>query len=103
VSRNFSVTPEAELDVLEIWEYIAEDDSETAASRVIDRIRGEFQKLGDMPGIGHFREELLDSSYKFWSVWSYVIVYRWQSKPIEIVAVVHGARDLQSYFSGYRP
>ena len=99
MSRNFLLTPQAEADALAIWEYIADDDSETAADRVIARLYDECQRLGDMPGIGHQRENLLDQQHKFWSVWSYLIVYRWKVKPIQIIAIVHGARDLDAFFA----
>jgi toxin ParE1/3/4 len=48
-------------------------------------------------------EDLIDQRYRFWRVWSYLIVYRWQSSPIEIIAVVHGARDLDAFFGGRGP
>jgi toxin ParE1/3/4 len=101
VSRNFVFTPEAEVDALAIWEHVADDDSEKAADRIIARIYDECQKLGEMPGKGHHREDLLDSRHKFWSVWSYLIVYRWQMKPIQVIAIVHGARDLEPFFANW--
>lgn len=99
MSRNFIVTTEAAADLLAIWQYIADADSERAADRVIARLYVECEKLGDMPGMGHWREELLDQRHRFSSVWSYLIVYRWQVKPIQILAVVHGARDLDAFFA----
>jgi|ERR1700722_173101 len=95
---KFIVLPDVRTDLFAIWQYIA-DDSVDAADKVVAKIEDAFLKLGDMPGMGHFREDLLDKRHKFWSVHSYLIVYRWQSSPIEIVAVVHGARDLDSFFS----
>ena len=38
------------------------------------------------------------TGYKFWSVHSFVIVYRWEATPIQIIAVVH-AHDLDAFFS----
>ena len=99
MSRNFVFTLEGEADALAIWEYIADDDSEAAADRVIARIYDECQKLGEMPGLGHQRENLLDKRNKFWNIWSYMIVYRWEVTPIQIIAVVHGARDLDAFFT----
>lgn len=96
MSYRFVLTPEAETDALSIWEYIADDDSERAADRVLARIYDECEKLADFPGKGHFREDLLDQRYRFWSVWSYLIAYRWEAKPIQVIAIVHGARDLNS-------
>ena len=99
MSRNFVFTLEAEVDVLAIWDHIADDDSEAAADRIVARIYDECNKLGEMPGLGHQRETLLDVRHKFWSIWSYLIVYRWQVTPIQIIAIVHGARDLDVFFA----
>ena len=98
MSRNFVLTPDAEADAVGIWERFADDDAESAADRVLARIYDECQKLGAMPGLGHYRENLLDQQYKFWNVWSYLIADRWQVTPIQIVAIVYGARDLNSFF-----
>jgi toxin ParE1/3/4 len=94
VTRNFTFTVEAEEDALSIWTHLADEASEAVADRVLAQVYDECEKLGDMPGIGHFREELLDRRFKFSSAYSYLIVYRWEVKPIEIIALVHGARDL---------
>ncbi len=99
MDRDFTFTPEAENDLLQIWEYIATDDSPEAADRVIARIYDECQALSEMPGKGHARLELLDERHRFWSVWSYLLAYRWQTKPLQIIAVVHGARELDAFFS----
>lgn len=101
--RSFVFTLEAEADVLAIWKYIADDDSEAAADRVIAAIYDECQKLGEMPGMGHQRDNLLDARHKFWNVWSYLIVYRWQVSPIQIIAIVHGARDLNVFLADRQP
>jgi antitoxin ParD1/3/4/toxin ParE1/3/4 len=102
VSRNFVFTPQAEADALAIWEHIANESSERSADRVTARIYDECEKLGEMPGMGHYREELLDQRHRFWSVWSYLIVYRWTMKPIQVVAIIYGARDLDVVLA-YRP
>ena len=67
--KNFIVTGEARQDLFDIWDYIAED-SLDAADKVIDQLEETFARLGDMPGMGHVREELLDERYRFWSVYS---------------------------------
>ncbi len=100
MNHNFVFTPEASSDALAIWERIADDDSEAAADRVLARLYDECQRLGDLPGMGHYREDLLDRRHRFWSVWSYLIVYRWQPTPIQVTAVVQGARDLTRFFDG---
>jgi plasmid stabilization system protein ParE len=98
VKRRFVLTPEAKADLREILFDIAEDSPDTA-----ERIRSEFfvalTRLGRTPGIGHYHEELLDRRYRFWNFYSYVVCYAWQKKPIQIIAVVHGARELSLFFS----
>lgn len=56
-----------------------------------------------MPGIGHFRLDLLDRHYPFRNVWKYVVAYRGDVTPVEVVAVVHGARDLGPFFADRLP
>jgi antitoxin ParD1/3/4/toxin ParE1/3/4 len=99
VSSGFIFTPEAEDDLLKIWDFIAEDNSEASADRVIRRIYKECKKLSEMPGIGHYREDLLDRRHRFWCVWSYLIVYRWETQPLQVITVVNGKRDLDAFFA----
>jgi hypothetical protein len=49
--------------------------------------------------MGHFHDELLDRRYRFWNFYSYVVCYVWERKPIQIIAVVHGARELSLIFN----
>ena len=95
--RSFLLTPQAKTDLEQILLDIAADSPDTA-----ERLRLEFwhafQRLGRSPGIGHYRDELLDRDYRFWNVYSYVVVYAWRRKPIAIIAVIHGRRDLAAYF-----
>lgn len=48
--------------------------------------------------MGHVREDLVevDSALRFWPVYSYVIVYRAETDPLEVVRVLHGARDVRA-------
>ena len=98
MKRRFLLTPQAKSDLREILLDIAEDNPDVA-----DRLRSEiysaFKQLGQSPGIGHYHEELLDRRYRFWNIYSWVICYAWQQKPVQIVAVIHGARELASFFA----
>ena len=93
----FVLTPQARADLLEIWNYIAEDSIESA-DRVLARLYDAFTRLVQTPGLGHHREDLADPRHRFWTVFSYVIAYRDNTKPLEIIAVVHGARQLEAFF-----
>jgi toxin ParE1/3/4 len=43
--------PRAELDLLDLWDYIA-DDSFDRADAFLDRIEGKLQTLAQNPGLG---------------------------------------------------
>ncbi len=89
-------TPRARSDLAEIWDYIA-DDSEERADAFIDTIDQKLRALAARPGMGRFRDELVDGLRSF-PVGRYVIFYRTLPEAIEIVRVLHGARDLDSFF-----
>ena len=86
----------AELDLDEIWEYIAHDNI-NAADRWIGKLFDAFEAIARNPGIGHKRQDLTDYSVLFWPVGAYLILYRAQSEQVEIVAVTQGARDIPSF------
>jgi plasmid stabilization system protein ParE len=94
----FLLTPKARGDLKEILLDIAEDSPDTA-----ERLRSEFfeglQSLGRSPGIGHYHDELLGRKHRFWNFYSYVVAYVWEAKPIQVISVVHGARDLAVFFA----
>jgi len=96
--NKFFFTIRAKQDLEEIWDYIA-DDSIDAADRVIADIYGAVEALADVPGMGHSREDLADEKLRVWAVYSYLIVYRAEQSPIEIVRVVSGYRDLFAFFA----
>jgi plasmid stabilization system protein ParE len=47
-----------------------------------------------MPGMGHRRNELASKELFVWPVGQYLIIYRPDTDPLEIVRVVSGYRDL---------
>lgn len=91
---RFVLTPTARGDLSEIAKYIKQQGSKNAAKRVTTEVRRSMQALADMPGKGHLRRDLADESLRFWAVYSYLIVYRPETRPLQIVRVLHGARDI---------
>ena len=88
--------PRAKIDLIEIWDYIA-DDSEARADAFIDRIDQKFRTLAQRPLIGRLRDELAADLRSF-PVGRYVIYYRPLPNGVEIVRVLHSARDLNADF-----
>lgn len=93
---RFSLAPAAKDDLAEIAKYIQEQGSEGAARRVLLEMHHSMQALADMPGMGHLRQDLSDESLRFWSVYSYLIIYRPETQPLQIIRILHGARDIAS-------
>jgi plasmid stabilization system protein ParE len=93
VTQAYRLTERAEADVDAITDFIAAD-SIDAAVRVVLALEDAFVLLASRPGIGHARADLTDRPLKFWSVYSYLVVYDPASHPLTIVAVLHGARDV---------
>ncbi len=95
--KLFRLGPEAAEDIREIWRHIAEDNA-IAAKRFRLKLLDACQQLGRFPGMGHKREDLAgDRPLLFWPVGSYLIIYRAERRPIEIVAVTHGSRDIPAF------
>jgi toxin ParE1/3/4 len=88
------ITSPAEADLFDIWVAIAHDDQQRASS-VLDRINGRFEQLATMPQSGQ-RCEHFGVGLRCSSVMKYVIYYHVTDVDLEIVRVVHGARDQQS-------
>jgi len=93
---TYILGPDAELDLDQIWEYIARD-SIDAADRWMDKLFDAFGALGRTPGMGHRRQDLTRHPVLFWPVGAYLIIYRAQRSPIEIVAVTQGSRDIPAF------
>ena len=92
--NRFVLTPAAEGDLLKIIEYL-EGDNPNAVLKVVDALDQAMQRLAESPGIGHVRPDLTDEDVRFWPVFTYLVVYRPETKPLEIVRVLHGKRDVE--------
>jgi toxin ParE1/3/4 len=88
----------AESDLDEIWDYIARDNPD-AASKLLRTLGTKFEMLSKNPLIGQDRSELAPQMRSF-SVGNYVIFYCPSSNGIEVVRVLHGARDMDGIFFG---
>ena len=86
------VRPEAECDLDEIWGYIAQDNPRNADS-FLDRIQERFISLADFPQLGTGRDEL-KTGLRSQPLGNYLIFYFPLNDGIEVVRVLHGARDI---------
>lgn len=89
--------PRAEQDLLDIWDYIA-DDSFDRADEFLDRVEGKLQTLARNPGLGRRRQELLAGLQSF-PLGNYVVFYQEIENGIEVIRILHGSRDIEDIFS----
>ena len=90
------VTPLAREDLGGIWDYAAESDA-GRADRLLDLIYEKCRRLAEYPEMGRARHELLVNLRSF-AVRNYVIYYQPTADGIEVLRVLHGARDVDHVF-----
>jgi toxin ParE1/3/4 len=92
---RYVLAPKAALDLVQIWRYIKQQSSVAMADRVESVIRERIVFLAGTPGAGHWRNNLTEQPVKFIPVYSYLIVYRPETKPLQIVSILHGHRNVE--------
>ena len=95
MTRRYVLAPEAARDLVQIWRYIKQQSSIEIADRVESVIRDRIVFLARNPGAGHWHKNLTDKQVKFFPVYSYLIVYRPETKPLQVVSILHGRRDVE--------
>ncbi|MGK0238929.1 MAG: toxin ParE1/3/4 [Candidatus Pelagisphaera sp.] len=94
--RKLVISNEAISDLDEIWDYIARD-SPMKADSFINKIYQRCVDLSELDGVGRTRVELYPN---FLSVpfRKYVIFFQRTESGLQIVRILHGARDLGAMF-----
>jgi toxin ParE1/3/4 len=103
MSRQLLRHEAAKQDLIEAAYYIAQG-SLDASDRFLRATEEAFRRLAEMPGMGSRRDfgNPALSGMRMWPVpgfRGYLIFYRATEDTLEIIRVLHGARDLPSIFS----
>ena len=85
-------TARAEQDLEDIWLFVAQDDP-AAADRWLDTLENKIRLLAENPLMGPARPDIA-RELRYHPVGNYLLLYRIVAGGIELVRVVHGARDL---------
>ena len=94
--NRYVLTVEAQQDLKQIRDYVLQEGGFRVARYVVTSIVNGFRSIARTPGQGHLREDLTARrELRFWSVFSYLIVYRIDKKPLNIVAIIHGKRQVE--------
>lgn len=93
--RRFVLAPEAAEDLVAIWRFIKNRASVQIADRVEAEIRKRIFFLTKNPQAGHWRTDLTSERVRFFAVYSYLVVYQPESRPLQVVAILHGNLDVE--------
>jgi plasmid stabilization system protein ParE len=96
----YQFTPRALSDVEGIWNFIAKDNL-AAANRVESVIFEACGRLAERPLLGCKRSEITTLPVRFWTVTrfpNFIVVYRPKTKPLQVIAVLNGKRDIKALF-----
>lgn len=85
------LTEQAEGDLDELWAYIAENNPD-AADRMVDAVLEGSRMHVRFPNMGQSRDDLRPGLRCF-VVSPYVVFYRPVEDTIEVLRILHGARD----------
>lgn len=100
---NVSWTPAAEDDLGDIFRYIGRERySLDAAQRVVQEIRASAADYAAQPLLGAQRPELGEEVRSF-RVFRYVVFYRPVEDGIDVLRVIHGARDVERIYRRDQP
>lgn len=98
--RQLHFTNDADRNLVEIAVYIAtESSSRDVAVAFIERLRAKCRQLASLPAtVGTARPELR-TDIRSTPCQGYVIFFRYRVDDVlEIVNILHGSRDIDSYF-----
>jgi toxin ParE1/3/4 len=106
VSRHIYKKPEARLDLVQHFVYIGENNL-GAARRFLKAVADDLQKLATMPGMGRMREFRRADLHRVrsWPVSgfeNYLIFYEATDERLDVLRVLHGARDIDRIFEEER-
>ena len=99
MTPRFRLYPAADRDVDEQAAYLAQEASLETAFRFYDQVFATLEALCDMPGIGERRESGNPrlEGLRVWRVDGFekhLIFYREAANGIDVIRVLHGARDI---------
>lgn len=92
--NRYRLSRQAERDLEDIWVYLTQQD-ELLADKQIAQILDRFPMLSQFPNMGKQRDDLMAGLRSF-PVKPYIIFYNKITDGIEVVRVLHQARDIDS-------
>jgi len=98
VTFRVVISPEAEDDIVDIFGYVAENDSIANAQRLVMKLQQACSGLADFPARGNKPKELLDlgiEDFREAHLGPYRIVYSVGGRNVVVHCVIDGRRHMQ--------
>lgn len=92
--RRYRVSRTARRDLSDIYRYVAERNL-AAAERIHDLFFARFRLLAQHPLLGQARDDLAEN-LRILSVGNYLIAYQPTKRGIDVLRVLHSARDIDT-------
>ncbi len=97
---TYRITPDAQRDIDQIWDYVGlENDNPVAADALMGKFERQFVLLAAHPRLGVAREDLAENLRMF-PIQNYVLLYLPTNSGIDVVQIIHSARDIHTVFRG---
>jgi plasmid stabilization system protein ParE len=96
MGKELILSEEAEADLEDIWDYIAEDSPENA-DRLIGEIYRKCLNIKVLDGIGRPRDELADGLFSLPHK-KYMIFFLRNDECVSIVRILRASRDIEAQF-----
>jgi toxin ParE1/3/4 len=94
----FRLTEQAKADIRQIWDYIGIiKENPEMASHQVELIYERLHLLATQPLLGQLRDDL-KPGLRIFAADNYAILYYPYPNGIEVVGVIHGARDIEGMF-----
>jgi toxin ParE1/3/4 len=93
---RFVLSPLAQVDLDEIWDYSVERWGDKRAERYVRDLRQAIEAVAEDPHRGRSCDEIRVGYFKY-AVVSHVIFYRLTDCGIDVVRILHGRMDLEQH------
>ena len=97
---SFVLTPSAQQDLQRIQNYYLQEAGLRVARQMLVEFVEAVRVVARTPGVGHKREDLAENRpVLFWPMRDYLIIYKPETTPLEIITIARGSRDLSQIIS----
>lgn len=93
---GYCLTPQADADLDELWWHVASAGGPPAADKLEDELHDLMERQAHMPGMGHLRSDLCVEPLRFFPLSRFLVIYRFETNPLQVIRVLHSARDVRA-------